>query len=185
MENCRVQPVGGLMPQTAWEAMLADALHPQGLHPPQPLRAPGPPVCPQLPAGDPSGDAKRRQARVGHHPKPNPAHTHLLPTPQASTHRHRQHPQHPGSPARHTAQRPWPSGQRRHHPTPRPSQAPPRNVTLNSEADGRQRARQWAPLRPTARNPSPQTSKPPNPPQPPSWSRSLITSRTRAAPRNL
>ena len=76
-----------------------------GSPPPQPPRAPGPPVCPQAPAEDTPGDAKRRQAPVGHHPKPDPAHTHPLTTPQASTHRHRQHPKQPGSPARHTAQR--------------------------------------------------------------------------------
>ena len=33
MENRRLQPAGGWMPQAAWEAMLADALHPQGVHP--------------------------------------------------------------------------------------------------------------------------------------------------------
>ena len=33
VENCRLQPAGGRMPQAAWEAMLADALHPPGVHP--------------------------------------------------------------------------------------------------------------------------------------------------------
>ena len=33
VENCRLRPVGGWMPQAAWEAMLADALHPLGVHP--------------------------------------------------------------------------------------------------------------------------------------------------------
>ena len=33
VENCRLRPAGGLMPQAAWEAMLADALHPLGVHP--------------------------------------------------------------------------------------------------------------------------------------------------------
>ena len=33
MENCRLRPAGGWMPQAAWEAMLADALHPLGVHP--------------------------------------------------------------------------------------------------------------------------------------------------------
>ena len=32
-ENRRLQPAGGWMPQAAWEAMLADALHPPGVHP--------------------------------------------------------------------------------------------------------------------------------------------------------
>ena len=32
MENRRLQPAVGWMPQDAWEAMLADALHPQGVH---------------------------------------------------------------------------------------------------------------------------------------------------------
>ena len=32
-ENRRLQPAEGWMPQAAWEAMLADALHPQGVHP--------------------------------------------------------------------------------------------------------------------------------------------------------
>ena len=33
VENCRLQPVGGWMPQAAWEAMLADVLHPLGVQP--------------------------------------------------------------------------------------------------------------------------------------------------------
>ena len=33
MENCRLRPAGVWMPQAAWEAMLADALHPLGVHP--------------------------------------------------------------------------------------------------------------------------------------------------------
>ena len=33
MENCRLRPAGGWMPQAAWEAMLADALHPLGVQP--------------------------------------------------------------------------------------------------------------------------------------------------------
>ena len=33
MENCRLRPAGAWMPQAAWEAMLADALHPLGVHP--------------------------------------------------------------------------------------------------------------------------------------------------------
>ena len=33
VENCRLRPAGGWMPQAAWEAMLADALHPLGVHP--------------------------------------------------------------------------------------------------------------------------------------------------------
>ena len=33
VENCRLRPAGGWMPQAAWEAMLADALHPVGVHP--------------------------------------------------------------------------------------------------------------------------------------------------------
>ena len=32
-ENSRLQPAWGWMPQAAWEAMLADALHPLGVHP--------------------------------------------------------------------------------------------------------------------------------------------------------
>ena len=44
MENCRLRPAGGWMPQAAWEAMLADALHPLGmtgmeLNPPKCTRA--------------------------------------------------------------------------------------------------------------------------------------------------
>ena len=78
---------------------------PPGSPPLQPPRAPGPPVCPQAPAGDPPGDAARRHPPVGHHPKPSPAQTHPLTTPQASAHRHRRHPQHPRSPARHTTRR--------------------------------------------------------------------------------
>ena len=33
VENCRLRPAGGGMLQAAWEAMLADALHPLGVHP--------------------------------------------------------------------------------------------------------------------------------------------------------
>ena len=33
MENCRLQPAGEWMPQASWEAMLADALQPLGVHP--------------------------------------------------------------------------------------------------------------------------------------------------------
>ena len=33
VENGRLRTAGGWMPQTAWEAMLADALHPLGVHP--------------------------------------------------------------------------------------------------------------------------------------------------------
>ena len=33
VENCRLQPLGGWMPQAAWEGMLADALQPLGVHP--------------------------------------------------------------------------------------------------------------------------------------------------------
>ena len=36
VENSRIQPAGGWMPQAAWEALLADALHPLGLHPRNP-----------------------------------------------------------------------------------------------------------------------------------------------------
>ena len=32
MKNCGIQPAGGWMPQAAWGAMLADALHPKGVH---------------------------------------------------------------------------------------------------------------------------------------------------------
>ena len=78
---------------------------PPGSPPAQPPRAQGPPVCPQAPAGDRPGDATRRQTPVGHHLKPNPAHTHPLATPQASAHQHWRQPQQPRSPARHTARR--------------------------------------------------------------------------------
>ena len=33
VENCRLQPAGGSMPQAAWEAVLADALQAQGVRP--------------------------------------------------------------------------------------------------------------------------------------------------------
>ena len=33
VENCRLQPAGGWMPWAAWQATLADAVHPQGVHP--------------------------------------------------------------------------------------------------------------------------------------------------------
>ena len=33
VKNCHLRPAGGWMPQAAWEAMMADALHPLGVHP--------------------------------------------------------------------------------------------------------------------------------------------------------
>ena len=96
---------GGWMPHATWEAMLPDVLHPQGVRPHNLLAPQKPPVRPEAPAGDPPRDATRTQMPVRHHSKPNPAHTHPLATPQASTRRHWQHPQHPESAARHTARR--------------------------------------------------------------------------------
>ena len=79
VENCRLQPAGGWLPQAAWEAMLADAVHPLGVQP-RNLPAPQkPPVCPPAPAGEPPGDAARRHLPAGHHPKRSP-HTHT-PSP--------------------------------------------------------------------------------------------------------
>ena len=108
------QGVGGELPPPAGGGV--DAAGRMGIHAgrcapppgspaPQPPRAPGTPVCPQALAGDPPGDTARRHPPVGHHPKPSPAHTHPLTTPQASAHRHRRHPQHPRSPAHHTTRR--------------------------------------------------------------------------------
>ena len=92
------------MPQAAWEAMLADALHPQGV---QPRNLPAPQDHPYVVKRlrENLQEANEKADACGTSPKPNPAHTHPLATPQASTHRHWQHLQHPGSPARHTARR--------------------------------------------------------------------------------
>ena len=106
------QGVGGELPPPAGGGV--DAAGRMGSHagrcapPPgsphlQPPRAPGPSVCPQAPAGDLPGDTARRHLPVGHHSKPNPTHTAPPTTPQTSAHQHWRHPQHPRSPARHTA----------------------------------------------------------------------------------
>ena len=169
MENCHLQQAGGVYATGRMVSHAGRCAPAPGSPPPEPPRALRPSVCPQAPAGDPPGDATRRHTPVGHHPKPNPGHTHPLATPQVSTHRQRQLPQHRGSPACHTARHACPLGQRRHHLTP-PQGATPspvQNTPSEPEADGRQGARQRAPLCPTAPKPSPQPSKPPNPPQTP------------------
>ena len=174
VENSRPQPAGGVDAAGRMGSHAGGCALPPGSPPPQPPRAPGPPVCPQAPAGDPPGDAARRHPPVGHHPKPNAAHTHPLGTQQAPAHRRRRHPQHPRSPVRHKTQRAWTPSQRRRHLTPfpkQPNQPPPRDATPSParktpnkpEAEGRQRTRQRAPLRPMTPNPSPQRSQPPNP----------------------
>ena len=161
---------GGWMPHAAWEAMLADALQPLGVHP-RNLSAPQdhPYVLRRL--RETLQETQRDGIRLlGHHPKPSPAQTHPLTTPQASAHRHRRHPQHPRSPAHHTPRRASPSGQRRRHLTPLPSKPPPRGATPGPaqkspnepDAEGRQHTQQRAPLRPKARNPGPRPSQPPN-----------------------
>ena len=91
------------MPQAAWEAMRADALHPKEVHL-RNLHAPQnhPYVLKRLP--ETLQETRREGRRLWDIiPKPNPVHTQPVATPQASTHRHRQHPQHPRSPVHHTA----------------------------------------------------------------------------------
>ena len=159
------------MPQAAWEAMLADALRPEGVHPrnlPSPQGQPY--VLRRLP------EALQETRREGRRlwditPSPTPR-THTpprnpgsvdAPTPAAPA-----APQEPCAPHSTTCLTP---NQRRHQLTPIPSQPPPRGATLSPvqktpsepEAKGRQRARQRALLRPTAPTPRPQQSKRPNP----------------------
>ena len=102
VENCRLRLAGGVDAAGCMGSHAGRCAPPPGSPPPQPPRAPGPPVCPQAPAGDPPGNTARRHPPMGHHPKPSPARTHPLTTPQASAHRHWRRPQHPRSPARHT-----------------------------------------------------------------------------------
>ena len=170
-ENRRLQPEGGVDATSRIGSHAGLCAPTPGSPSPQPPRAPGPPVCPQAPAGGPPGDATRRQTPVGHQAKPNPAHTHTLATPQVSRHRLRQHPQHPRSPAPYTARHASTRSQRSHHLSPIPSQSPPLGATPSPvqktpsepQDEGRQHARQRAPLRQPVPNPSPQLSKPPNP----------------------
>ena len=159
---------------------------PQESPSPHPSRAPGPPVCAQGPAGDPPGDAERRQVPVGHHPKPNPAYTHLLATPQASTHRHQQHREHPAatrateqetpdSPASGATNEPrYPGSHRRRTPHRTPSrrnQAKRTPMHANAHANRHHYAQR--------------PSKLPTPPQQFTLGWSPFTIRTRAAPCNL
>ena len=60
------------MPQDAWGAMLADALHPQGVYRRELPCTPVSPACLQAPAGDPPGAAEGGKAPLGHRPQPNP-----------------------------------------------------------------------------------------------------------------
>ena len=104
VENCRLQPAGRWMPQAAWKAMLAHALHPLGVHP---RNLPAPQDHPYvfwrlretLQETQPDGIAFETS------PKAQPRTHTPPPTPLASAHRHRRHPQHSRSPARHTARR--------------------------------------------------------------------------------
>ena len=107
-ENRPLHPAGGWMPQDVWEAMLANALHPQGVHPGQ---VPAPQDHPRgLKRLWETRQATQegRKAPVGHHAKPSPTHRHTLadlpaPTQLYRQHRHCPDPQHPGNAAHHTA----------------------------------------------------------------------------------
>ena len=98
VENCRPRPAGGVDAAGRMGSHAGQCAPTPGSPPPQPPRAPGPPVCPP-------GDTARWHPPVGHHPKPSPAQTHPLTTPQASAHRHWRHSQHPRSPAHQAPRR--------------------------------------------------------------------------------
>ena len=104
VKNSLLQPAGGWMPQAAWVAMLADALHPLGVHP-RNLPAPKdqPYVLRRL--QETLQETQRDGIRLWDVTKSPTPHTHPLATPQAPEHRRRRHPHHPRSPAHHTAQR--------------------------------------------------------------------------------
>ena len=163
VENCRLRPAGGWMPQAAWEAMLADALHPLGVHP-RNLPAPQdhPYVLRRL--RETLREARRDGIRlwdITQSPAPH-AHTPSPPHKRRRTDTGDTHNT-PGALRATQHDAPDPPGQRRRHLTPLSSTAPPRGATPGPaqkspnkpDAEGSQRTRQRAPLRPKAPNPGP------------------------------
>ena len=105
VENSRLQPAGGWMPQTAWEAMVADALHPLGVHP-RNLSAPQdhPYVLKRL--QEILRETQRDGIRLWDMTESPTPHTHTPPPPHKCRHTDASAaPQHPRSPARHTTRR--------------------------------------------------------------------------------
>ena len=127
VENCRLWPAGGWMPQAAWEAMLADALHPLGVHPrnlPRPrttrmsLGACGRPSRRHSETASACGTSPKAQPRTNtppHHPTSVGA-----PTPAAPT-----APKEPCAPHNTTRL------------TPHPAAPPPNPVTQQTTTTGR------------------------------------------------
>ena len=160
MENCRLRPAGRWGPQAASEAMLADALHPQGVHPhdlPAPqdhpfvlrrlrktlqeTRGEGKRIWDITPSRNrrthtSSPPHKRRRTDTGSiHSTPGAPHAtqHDTPDPPAS-----------GA----TTQHRYRASHRRR--TPRRIRSRGHQANRNPIADGRQQARQRAPLSPTS-----------------------------------
>ena len=103
VENCCLQAAGGGKPQAAWEAMLADALHPLGVHPGN-LPAPQDhPYALKRLQETPQETQRDRICLWDITQSPTLHPNTPLRSPQASAHRCRRHSQHPRSPARHTA----------------------------------------------------------------------------------
>ena len=127
VEICRLRPAGGWMPQAAWEAMLADALHPLGVHPrnlpapqdhPYVLRRLRETLQGHSETASACGTSPKAQPRTNtppHHPTSVGA-----PTPAAPT-----APQEPSAPHNTT------------RPTPRPVAPPPNPVTQQTTTTGR------------------------------------------------
>ena len=85
VENSRLQLAGGWMPQAAWEAMVADALHPLGVHP----RNPPPPqdhpyVLTRL--QETLRETQRDGIRLWDMTQSPTPHTHTPPPPQKRRH---------------------------------------------------------------------------------------------------
>ena len=125
--KCRLRPAGGWMPQAAWEAMLADALHPLGVQP-RNLPAPQDTRMSSGACGRPSRRHSETASACGTSPKAQPR-THTpphhptsvgAPTPAAPT-----APQEPCAPHNTTRL------------TPRPAAPPPNPVAQQTTSTGR------------------------------------------------
>ena len=115
VENCRLQPAGGVDAAGRVGSHAGRCAPPKASPPLQPPRAPGPPVCPQEPTGDPPGDATTR----AHTP---PCHTASVDAPTLAAPAAPQEPRAPHSTTRLTS---------------RPAAPPPNPATQQATTAGR------------------------------------------------